>query len=221
MTAHSKTLESCPFCGAEPRLGELSATGSDHPFTCFIACYCGGYSATAHQMGGGQTKEEARANATSAWNTRALLRSQQPGQDEREAFEAWAMGPDGRGLSAERWPNGNYKSEAMHDDWTAWQAARLSAPQAAGQWLPIETAPRGSGENGPRSVTHPDYVEPPKLLLNTAEGMVVGYYDWCYHPGYGRGAEPGVSAWRDSSGGQAYAPTHWMPLPPTPAGEGG
>jgi hypothetical protein len=153
------------------------------------------------------------------------LTTQQPGQDEREAFEAWWRTDQMKTFPyhdqperLEHWGAG-YKPKA----WLAWQAARLSAPQAAGQWLDIATAPRGSGENGPGSVTHPDYVEPPKLLLNTAEGVVVGYYDWYYHPGYGRGAEPGVSAWRDSSGGQAYAPTHWMPLPepPTPAGEGG
>jgi len=81
------------------------------------------------------------------------------------------------------------------------------------RWQPMDTAPKGSGEDGPDVVTHPDYVAPPKLLLDTDEGLVVGYYDWYYHPGYGRGAEPGVSAWRDSSGGEAYNPKGWMPLP--------
>lgn len=84
------------------------------------------------------------------------------------------------------------------------------------EWQPIETAPKGSGKDGPRMVTHPEYVEPPKLLLWTEEGAVVGYYDWYYHEGYGRGAESGVSAWRNTEGGQAYGPTHWMPLPPPP-----
>jgi hypothetical protein len=62
-------------------------------------------------------------------------------------------------------------------------------------------------------VTHPDYVAPPRLLLDTDEGLVVGYYDWYYHPGYGRGAEPGVSAWRTGDGQQAYNPQGWMHLP--------
>ena len=86
------------------------------------------------------------------------------------------------------------------------------------EWQPIDTAPRGSGEDGPHNVKDPGYMEPPKLLLWTQEGPVVGYYDWYYHPGYGRGAEPGISAWRSTEGGNAYGPTHWMPLPPPPAG---
>ena len=83
-------------------------------------------------------------------------------------------------------------------------------------WQLIETAPRGSGENGPQQVTHQDYIAPPRILLSTSEGIIVGYYDWYYHAGYGRGAEYGESAWRDSDGDQAYNPTHWMPLPPPP-----
>jgi hypothetical protein len=84
------------------------------------------------------------------------------------------------------------------------------------EWQPIETAPRGSGMDGPLYVTDRGYVNPPKVLLATSEGIVVGYYDWYYHEGYGMGAEPGVSAWRDHTGEQAYSPTHWMPLPDTP-----
>lgn len=84
------------------------------------------------------------------------------------------------------------------------------------EWQPIEIAPRGSGEDGPGDTRHPDYVEPPKLLLWTSDGPVVGYYDWYYHEGYGNGAEPGVSAWRDHNGGQTYGASHWMPLPKAP-----
>ena len=91
-----------------------------------------------------------------------------------------------------------------------------SQPQALGTWQPIETAPRGSGEDGPGNVNDPDYVEPPILLLCTQEGQRVGYYDWYYHPGYGRGADQHESPWRCAEGGQAYKPTHWMPLPPPP-----
>jgi len=118
-------------------------------------------------------------------------------------------------------------------NWSSWQTtagfseqcgalrAALAAPpqeQAPG-WMPIETAPRGSGEDGPRSVKDPGYVEPPHLLLFTSEGIVVGYYDWYYHEGYGRGAEPGVSAWLTTEGTQAYNPTYWQPLPAAPSQE--
>ena len=98
--------------------------------------------------------------------------------------------------------------------------AEVERLRAERQWRPIETAPRGSGEDGPNSVTHPDYVPPPHLLLQHADGISVGYYDWYYHPGYGRGASPDEPAWRscpDYSG--LYGVTHWMPLPDTPSGE--
>jgi len=100
------------------------------------------------------------------------------------------------------------------DDKDALAAQAVPAQPVA--WQPIETAPRGSGEDGPRDTRHPDYEQPPRLLLWTEEGIIVGYYDWYYHAGYGRGAEPGVSAWRDVGGDPAYGPTHWMPLPPPP-----
>ena len=86
------------------------------------------------------------------------------------------------------------------------------------EWQPIETAPRGSGEDGPSDTRHADYVSPPQILLWTEEGITVGYYDWYYHEGYGRGAEPGESAWRTNGGDRAYDPSHWMPLPPPPQG---
>lgn len=97
-----------------------------------------------------------------------------------------------------------------------WLQGALAQPATVQGWRPIETAPRGSGEDGPGNVTHPDYIAPPTILLATQEGLVVGYYDWYYHEGYGHGAEPGVSAWRTSDGGQAYEPTHWQPLPQPP-----
>ena len=85
------------------------------------------------------------------------------------------------------------------------------------EWQPIETAPKGSGQDGPDTVTHPDYVAAPKLLLATPEGLAVGYYDWFYHPGYGRGADEGQPPWRYAMDhGPIFDPTHWMPLPPLP-----
>ncbi len=88
------------------------------------------------------------------------------------------------------------------------------------KWQPIETAPRGSGEDGPSNVRHPDYIPPPSLLIACREGIAVGYYDWYYHEGFGRGAEPGLPAWREIiSGEPIYGATHWMPLPEPPSPE--
>ncbi len=128
----------------------------------------------------------------------------------REAFEAWALTQYpplylGRGEE--------YSSTWTEGSWRGWQAAEQATRP---QWQPIETAPRGSGEDGPGTVTHPDYIAPPRLLLATEEGLTVGYYDWYYHPGYGRGAEPGVPAWRSVDGESVFDPTHWMPLPDAP-----
>lgn len=93
--------------------------------------------------------------------------------------------------------------------------AALSAPAG---WQAIETAPRGSGKDGPQMTTHPDYVAPPELLLKHADGIAVGCYEWYYHPGYGRGADINEPVWRscpDYSG--LYEVTHWMPLPAAPS----
>ncbi len=64
-------LAPCPFCGATPEITERAATEAErHAFMCFIACMCGGYSARAHQYGGGETKFEAQETASIAWNRR-------------------------------------------------------------------------------------------------------------------------------------------------------
>jgi hypothetical protein len=43
------------------------------------------------------------------------------------------------------------------------------------EWQPIETAPKGSGIDGPSSVSDPLHIEPPELLLWTECGVAVGY----------------------------------------------
>jgi hypothetical protein len=64
-------------------------------------------------------------------------------ETEREAFEAWAIGPEGPAISVERWSEtGGYKDEGLNYAYDAWQAALLRAQQP-GQWLPIESAPIG------------------------------------------------------------------------------
>jgi len=85
------------------------------------------------------------------------------------------------------------------------------------EWQPIETAPKGSGMDGPDSTRHPDYVSPPKLRLWSSYGLVVGLYDWYYHEGYGAGAKPGVPAWRCAHSGEPlYDVTHWKPADEAP-----
>ncbi len=66
----SKTLP-CPFCGEAPRLTERPATeGEGEGFVAFIACFCGGYSARAHQFRRADDAELARQAVIRAWNTR-------------------------------------------------------------------------------------------------------------------------------------------------------
>ena len=85
------------------------------------------------------------------------------------------------------------------------------------KWGPMESAPRGSGEDGPEMTTHPDYVAPPRLLLMADGEQAVGYYDWYFHPGYGAGASPDEPAWRDRNGEPLFNVTAWrnLPAPPT------
>ena len=81
-------------------------------------------------------------------------------------------------------------------------------------WKLIETAPKGSGANGPGDTRHPDYVKPPRLLLFVDGRTEIGYYDWYYHDGYGMGAHERQTAWVHS--GDDVEPTHWAELPQLP-----
>ena len=94
----------------------------------------------------------------------------------------------------------------------------MTTKQGSGmnEWQPIATAPKGSGIEGPRDTRDPNYVSPPKLLLWNSDGTTVGYYDWYYHPGFGRGAEKCESVWRNDSGESIFNVTHWMMLPEPP-----
>lgn len=67
-------LKPCPFCGKEPRVTHRAASDEGlHAggYVAFIACFCGTYSAKAHQPGGGNTVAEAIQHAGERWNTRA------------------------------------------------------------------------------------------------------------------------------------------------------
>lgn len=84
MPADTTTLAPCPFCGAEPTTKTRSKSPEDGGgYVSFVACYCGGYSANAHQHGDGETAPEAQAAAEIAWNRRAPA----PASGEPAAFK--------------------------------------------------------------------------------------------------------------------------------------
>jgi len=66
----------CPFCGGEARIIERPQSSKDTGFFCAISCFCGGYSAHAHQHGIAETEEAARSEAITAWNTRTQSAAQ-------------------------------------------------------------------------------------------------------------------------------------------------
>lgn len=128
------------------------------------------------------------------------LTVQQPGQDERDVMHeldeiARDICPYEYGL-----PIGNEEADPK----MLAALARLSAPQAAGQWLPIETAPKDG------SVILLGYLPHPRI------GGDRRVHEGRWH------AEQGT--WTSVNGFLLHADaTHYMPLPPppTPAGEGG
>lgn len=80
----NKVLKPCPFCGGVPKTShraESEASGGGH--VAFVACYCGGYASTAHQMGHAETVQDAIAEVVEKWNRRA-----QPA--EADGVVAWA-----------------------------------------------------------------------------------------------------------------------------------
>lgn len=139
----------------------------------------------------------------------ALLRSQQPGQDEREPdphhlASLLEMAPGMEPLLQRL--NVNEQAALLCAAREVWQAARLSAPQAAGQWIFVH-------ERLPKINTE---------VLIALEGQSIaatGQYTgkkhdvdgWCYPQENRNSADDGTDP-------KVIA---WQPLPPTPAGEGG
>ena len=66
-----RPIAPCPFCGLAPEIKERKGGTGESPYLCFIACYCGTYTAHAHQHGRGDTALHARQDAVDAWNRRA------------------------------------------------------------------------------------------------------------------------------------------------------
>ena len=108
--------------------------------------------------------------------------------------------------------------------------AALAAIKAAGVrlvpiegWQPIETAPKGNGDQF-ESVTDPGYIAPPEILMLFEDGnQCVVRWDWYYAPGgYGHAHAQDGRAWVAVTGGELAhlhfgSPTHWRPLPTPPA----
>ena len=66
-------LLGCPFCGQPPKShGRKCTAGDPHKFVHILSCFCGGYSATAHRTGYGNTAEAAEQDAAANWNTRFI-----------------------------------------------------------------------------------------------------------------------------------------------------
>ena len=100
---------------------------------------------------------------------------------------------------------------------------RAAAALQAMEWQPIESAPKGGGAE---FVTHPDWVEPPKILLKFDHSEIaMGRWDWAYADG-GFYHSDGV-AWIDPISGEQLNlhfnnPTEWkhIDLPSPPQGSG-
>lgn len=61
-------LKNCPFCGGAPEV--LQRPDALNGYFCAISCFCGGYSARAHQAATSDTKQDAYEKAKQRWNRR-------------------------------------------------------------------------------------------------------------------------------------------------------
>lgn len=192
----SNELLPCPFCGGE-KIGKITVNPSLEPRRRRFKVYCIECQVRTQDH---RTRKEAKE----AWNQRS--------QSAPAGFVMVPVEPNLNMVIAGE----NYIGRHAYSKMIAAAPKAERQPvsdEARDAWMPISTAPMGSGESGPEDVSHPDYIKPPKILLMTDEGIVVGYYDWYYHAGYGRGADPDEPAWRDHNGERTYGATHWMPLP--------
>src|SRR5699024_5099978 len=86
---------------------------------------------------------------------------------------------------------------------------------AWGEWQPIETAPKGAYS---LHKDDPEWVEPPRILLSTPEGVVIAQWDYYYDGSVGgHGYCGNDSAWVTDEGELVCdTPMYWMPLPQPP-----
>ena len=85
-------------------------------------------------------------------------------------------------------------------------------------WQPIETAPKGTYSE---SKDDPEWVDPPRVLLSTPEGVVIAQWDYYYDGSVGgHGYCGNDSAWVTDEGELVCdTPMYWMPLPAAPQGD--
>ena len=127
------------------------------------------------------------------------------------SFEQWWSGVK-RGLRE----SGNDKPQVL----SALEAVANSAwaaceQQLRSQWQPIETAPKGAYS---LHKDDPEWVDPPRVLLSTQEGVVIAQWDYYYDGSVGgHGYCGNDSAWVTDEGELVCdTPMYWMPLPNPP-----
>lgn len=96
----------------------------------------------------------------------------------------------------------------------AWNAAQP-------QWQPIDTAPKGTYSE---LRDDDEWVDPPRVLLSTSQGVVIAYWDYYFDGNVGgHGYQGNETAWVGDDGELVEdvfdMPTHWMPLPEAPQGD--
>lgn len=107
---------------------------------------------------------------------------------------------------------------ARIEDWSPKQMMRTAYDSALPEWQPIETAPKGKYSE---SRDDDEWVEPPKILLSTPEGVVIACWDYYYDGSVGgHGYCGNDSAWVTDEGelveDACDTPMYWMPIPQPP-----
>lgn len=99
--------------------------------------------------------------------------------------------------------------------------AEMAWDAAQSKWQPIETAPKGTYSE---HKDDPEWVDPPRILLSTPEGVVIAYWDYYFDGNVGgHGYQGNETAWVGDDGELVEVacdtPMYWMPLPAAPQGE--
>src|SRR5690625_2655140 len=100
------------------------------------------------------------------------------------------------------------------EKWSIEDLMRFAYYSALPQWQPIETAPKGAYS---LHKDDPEWVDPPRILLSTPEGVVIAYWDYYYDGDVGgHGYCGNDSAWV-ADGGELVediydTPMYWMHL---------
>ena len=237
--AGDEPLKPCPFCGETPKVTERPDNIDGTEFFAAVACYCGGYSATAHKMVLAKTQAEATAKATAAWNRRttpaAAGEMAQPATPEpAENLPTWVllirpgMAPQRKGpFYEDKHTEAMLRSlYALHADATCIviDMPHASFPESGSEWLGMIAAARES-----ESATSPPAATP--APASPAPVLGEGLSDEQIREGYHRSAKiapqhyPAFDAFTNGAHfGQtpleAYALKQWMGSVELPPGTG-